>query len=155
MPGLVPFGCARRIACAPKDMRRAKGVLGVLRAGPSSSSMALSSMESEPAVETLPRLALKGNGEVWLLGEAPERPSVEMDMRRRWSWAPVLMALGKGAVGAPVTLLDLAPKMEVKVCWVKEPRRFRAWPSAGELSLADIFGDREVGGDLGVWVWIP
>lgn len=57
------------------------GVVGALRPGPSSSSMAFSSRYSDPAVETLPRRAPKGNGDCWV-GEVP-RPSVEIDMRRR------------------------------------------------------------------------
>lgn len=56
-------------------------MVGALRPGPSSSSMAFSSRYSDPAVETLPRRAPNGNGEVWV-GDVP-RPSVEIDMRRR------------------------------------------------------------------------
>jgi hypothetical protein len=80
VPGLLPPLTPRR-ACAPKDIRRAKGVVGALRPGPSSSSMAFSSNDSEPAVEMLPRRALNGNGDV-CVGE-PDKPSVEIDMRRR------------------------------------------------------------------------
>jgi hypothetical protein len=92
-------------------------VVGLLREGSSSSSIALSLIESEPAVETLPRRAPKGKGED-CVGEVPDRPRVEIDMRRRWSCAvPVVIALGKGAVGAPLAkLLDLPPKIDVKVC---------------------------------------
>lgn len=57
---------------AALDMRRANGVGGLL--GPSSSSMALSGMVSEPAVETLNR---RENAEFWV-GDVPEA-----DMRRR------------------------------------------------------------------------
>jgi hypothetical protein len=81
VPGL-PLGCPRRSAWAPNDIRRVKGVAGLLREGPSSSSMAFSSIESEPAVETLPRRALRGKV---VVGEAPDRPRVDMDMRLRWS----------------------------------------------------------------------
>ena len=81
LPGLAPPPRAPLRACAPKDMRRVKGVVGALRPGPSSSSIALSSRASEPAVETLPRRAPKGNGEAWV-GD-PDNPSVEIDMRRR------------------------------------------------------------------------
>lgn len=82
-PTLVPLRPLKS-ACAPKDMRRAKGVVGTLRAVMSrSSSMADSSMESEPAVEMLARrLRGKKGAEVWM-GEVPERPSVLMDMRLR------------------------------------------------------------------------
>ena len=81
VPGLPP-GCARRRAWVPNDMRRANGVLGLLRAGPSSSSIAFSSIESEPAVEILLRRAPIGS---CCVGDVPDRPRVEMDMRRRWS----------------------------------------------------------------------
>jgi hypothetical protein len=64
-------------------MRRAKGVVGTLRtAGPSSSSIAFSSIESEPAVETLPRRPPNVNG-VLCVGEVPDKPRVEIDIRRR------------------------------------------------------------------------
>jgi len=50
------------------------------------------------------------------------------------------MGPGKGAVGAPEVLLDLAPNMLLKVCWVTELRRCR--PSMGGLlrSLLDMVG---------------
>jgi len=54
VPGLPLPVLTVRSACAPNDIRRVKGVVGVLRAGPSSSSIAFSSMDSELAVETLP-----------------------------------------------------------------------------------------------------
>ena len=81
-----------RSAFAPKLIRRAKGVVGELLAGASPSSMALSSApgDAEAVLEQLswrPRRLPKG--EVWV-GE-PERPRVEMDMRRRW-WAWALAA---------------------------------------------------------------
>lgn len=121
VPGLPPPLTVRR-ACAPNDMRRAKGVVGALRPGPSSSSIAFSSMESEPAVETLPRRPPNANGVDWV-GDVPDKPSVEIDMRRRWSCAAaVVIGPGKGAVGVPDVLLD-RPKMLLNVWEVKEPRR--------------------------------
>jgi hypothetical protein len=113
--------------------------VGTLRAaGPSSSSIALSSKDSEPAVETLPRRAPNVKGVDWV-GDVPDKPRVEIDMRRRWSWtAAVVIGPGKGAVGAPDVLLD-RPKMLVKVWVVKEPRRGFG-DSFGELFsvLADM-----------------
>ena len=61
-------------------MRRTKGVLGAVRAPPpgmSSSSIALSSMESE-LVDMLP---LRTKADV-LVGEVPERPMVVTESRR-------------------------------------------------------------------------
>jgi hypothetical protein len=122
-------------------MRRAKGVVGALRPGESSSSIALSSMESDRSVETLPRRPPKPKG-LDCVGEvpAPDRPRVEIDMRRRWSWeAAVVMGRGKGPVGAPDVLLE-RPNMLLKVCVVKEPRRGRPETSLGLDSLFDIMG---------------
>jgi len=138
VPGLPPPLTVRR-ACAPNDIRRAKGVVGALRPGPSSSSMAFSSMESEPAVETLPRRPPNVNGVDWV-GDVPDKPSVEIDMRRRWSCAAaVVMGPGKGAIGAPDVLLD-RPKMLLNVWEVKETRRGLDEDSLGGLLslLADI-----------------
>ena len=61
-------------------------------------------------------------------------------MRRRWSCAAaVVMGPGKGPVGAPDVLLE-RPKMLLKVCVVKEPRRGLWADSLGGLLslLADI-----------------
>ncbi len=115
-------------------------MVGVLRAGPSSSSIAFSSKESEPAVDTLPRRPPKVKGVDWV-GEVPDKPSVEIDMRRRWSCAAaVVIGPGKGAVGPPDVLLD-RPKMLLKVWVVKEPRRGLAGSLGGLLSLGlDIVG---------------
>ena len=133
MPGL-PEPLADRKACPPNDMRRANGVVGLLRAGPSSSSIAFSSKESEPAVETLPRRPPKVKGVDWV-GDVPDKPRVEIDMRRRWSCAAaVVIGPGKGAVGAPDELLDRA-KMLLKVWVVNEPRRGFADSLGGLLSL--------------------
>lgn len=96
-------------------------------------------MESDPAVDTLPRRAPNGNGLCWV-GEVPDRPSVEMDMRRRWSCAAaVVMGPGNGAVGPPEVLLD-RPKMLLKVWLVNEPRRLWVAASLGGvvLPLADM-----------------
>jgi hypothetical protein len=116
-----------RKACAPTDMRRVKGLFGLLRERPSSSSMALSSMDSERSVETLLRRPPQAKGDA-CVGELPDRPRVEMDMRRRWSWTEaVVMGPGKGPGGPPVALgLLVRPKIELKVCVVKEPRRARS-----------------------------
>jgi len=122
-------------------MRRTKGVVGALRAGASSSSMALSSMASEFAVETLPRLT-KGKAAPWV-GDVPDKPSVEMDIRRRWSCAALAIGLGNGDVGLPEVLFD-RPKMLLKVCVVNEPRR--ALPSLASLSLLlDILDGLDAG----------
>jgi hypothetical protein len=50
------------------------------------------------------------------------------------------MGPGNGAVGAAEVLLDLPPKMLLKVCWVTELRR--CLPSMGGLlrSLLDMVG---------------
>lgn len=75
-----------RNALAPKLMRRANGDDGAVT-GESPSSIALSSsvvvVVPVPMLEMLSRrdLAEGAKGEVWV-GEQPERPSVEMDMRR-------------------------------------------------------------------------
>ena len=79
----------------PKLMRRTNGVVGAVLALPcaaSSSSMALSSMESE-LVDMLPRRMPKGTP---LLGEVPERPRVVMERRRRSLAAGLGGATGKG-----------------------------------------------------------
>lgn len=94
-------------------MRRANGVVGAERPTMSSSSIALSSMASELAVETLPRLP-NGKGAP-CVGDVPDKPSVEMDIRRRWSCAAaVVIGPGNGDVGPPALLLD-RPKMLLKV----------------------------------------
>lgn len=149
-PGLPLFVLARR-AWAPTDMRRVKDAFEGRRAGPaepagpSSSSIALSSSESERS-ETLPRRPPKEKG-VACVGDVPDKPSVEIDKRRRWSWAAAVeIGPGKGAVGPPV-LLD-RPKMELKVWVVKEPRRF--WVAEGGVfSLLDMaVGGKAVGGGV-------
>ena len=99
-------------------------------------------MESEPAVETLPRRPPgKPNPEV-CMGDVPERPSAEMDMRRPGVVA-VVTGAGCGAtaeVGPDVLLVR--PKRAVKVLEVKEARRWRGEPevSGGELFSSDIVG---------------
>jgi hypothetical protein len=85
--GLVPpwDGRALRIAWAPKLMRRAKGVVGAVRAfaveDGSSSSIALSSIESELLVDILVRRMPKGVAPA--NGADPDRPTVEIESRRR------------------------------------------------------------------------
>jgi len=116
------------------------GVVGALRPGLSSSSMADSSIESERSVETLPRRPPKAKGAA-CVGDVPDRPSVEIDIRRRWSWAAaVVMGPGKGAVGPPDVLFD-RPNMLLKVWLVKEPRRARVEVSELEVSLLDMVAD--------------
>lgn len=112
---------------------------GADRPGPgeSSSSIALSSIESERSVETLPRRPVKPNG-ADCVGDVPDRPSVEIDIRRLWSCvAAVVIGRGKGAVGAPEVLLE-RPNILLNVCVVKEPRRALPEMSLGLDSLFDI-----------------
>lgn len=93
-------------------------------------------MESERSVETLPRRGPKEKGAA-CVGDAPDKPSVEIDIRRRWSCTAAVVtgpALGNGAVGLPAMLFD-RPKMLLKVWVVKEPRRARVAGSVGMLSL--------------------
>ena len=80
LPGLPP-GRYPLMADVPKLMRRVKGVLGAVLALPdamSSSSMALSSIESE-LVDMLSRRMPKAAG---LVGEVPDKPIVLTDSRR-------------------------------------------------------------------------
>jgi hypothetical protein len=113
-------------------MRRVKEAR---RAGLSSSSIALSSIESDCSVEMLLRRPPK-KGEI-CVGDVPDRPRVEMDTRRRcWSCAAAVeIGPGKGAVGWPV-LFD-RPKMELNVWVVKEPRRFCV-AEGGVFSVLDM-----------------
>ena len=76
-PGLVPPRMPRIACAAPKLMRRAKGVVGAVRAK-SSSSTAFSSIESE-LVDMLARRRKEAEG----VGEVPESPSVVMESLRR------------------------------------------------------------------------
>lgn len=99
---------------APKLMRRTKGVLGPLLACPSSSSMALSSMDE--LVEMLPRRLPKVAG---LVGEVPERPIVVTERRRpRGSAAPLL-----GPESEPFPLDGLRWKRLESAACVMELRR--------------------------------
>lgn len=80
LPGLPP-GRYPLMADAPKLMRRTKGVAGAVLAlpgGMSSSSTALSSMESE-LVDMLSRRMPNAAG---LVGEVPDRPMVVTERRR-------------------------------------------------------------------------
>lgn len=121
----------------PKLMRRTKGVPGAVLALPagvaSSSSMALSSIESE-FVDMLPRRMAKG---VVLVGEVPERPIVVTERRRRW-----------GSLKEPLAAYDAAlepadgPRWKrlERAAWVMELRRWAGGTAAlpprplGELS---------------------
>lgn len=124
----APVRTSRR-ARAPKLIRRARGVVGAVTDNPSpSSSMTLSSIAVPlvPALETLPRLEASAvKGEVWV-GEVPDRPSVEMDTRRRLCTLAAAVAIGLGKAAVPaVALVGERLNRPVKV-WpgVKEPRRF-------------------------------
>ena len=122
-PGLFPRpGRMLRMAWAPKLMRRVNGVVGAVRElkAASSSSMALSSIESEPLVDRLPRRRLKGVG--MPVGEVPERPTVETDSLLRWSMA---VAMGPGMVGAPEATELLRWNRLVKAAEVTDGRRLR------------------------------
>ena len=104
----------------PKLMRRTKGVAGAVLAllpgGTSSSSMALSSMESE-LVDMLPRRMGKAGV---LVGEVPERPIVVTERRRRCASLKDPLA-GKGP---PLELAD-GPRWKrlERAAWVMELRR--------------------------------
>lgn len=128
-PALPPFpDRIFRTAFAPKLMRRTNGVLGAVRALPtSSSSTAFSSMESEVLVDMLERRALCGPG---LDGEEPDRPKVEMERRRRWSFmAAVVMGPEKAEIPWDVELFLW--KRLAKAAEVTEPRR--GWSPEGAL----------------------
>jgi hypothetical protein len=116
-----------RIAWAPKLMRRANGVVGAVRAliaDGSSSSMALSSIESELLVDMLALRMPKGVAPA--VGEDPDRPRVEMDKRRRWSFiAAVVTGPGKTPVPVPVEVELLRGKRLEKAADVTELRRGR------------------------------
>lgn len=113
-------------------MRRVYGVVGLLRPGPSSSSMALSSIESERSVEMLARRPPNPKGEFWV-GDVPDKPRVEIDIRRRCSCGAAALGAGKGAVGAAVLLGR--PKSAVRAEALMEPRLARE-ASAEPFSLS-------------------
>jgi hypothetical protein len=127
--------------------------VGTLREVSSSSSIALSLIELEPAVETLPRRAPNGKAVV-CTGDVPDRPrAAETDIRRPVVAPVVEIALGKGEVGVvpSAMLLGLPPKIDEKVCCVKDPRRFRIAPSVGLLSWLDIMVAFGLFGEVRVW----
>lgn len=106
-------------------MRRTKGVVGaVLGLLPkSSSSMALSSIESEllELVDMLPRRMPRAEAP---LLEAPDRPKVVTERRRRcWSFRPLLDWPAKGG---PLELVG-GPRWKrfERAAWVMELRRWR------------------------------
>lgn len=115
-------------------MRRASGEVGAVT-GESPSSTALSSNVDEaepvPALETLSRReAPAAKGDVWV-GE-PDRPRVEMDMRRPVCVLAAAEAIGPGKAEVPVALVGERPKMLVKGCpGEKEARRSRDVAMAG------------------------
>lgn len=121
----MPVPARSRSALAPKLMRRASGdvVVGdVDAASPSSMTLSSTLVDPVPALEMLPRRdAPGGKGDVWG-GELPDRPRVEMDMRRRvWALAAaVAMGLGKAGGG---------PTVEEGLLVGERPNRpFHAWP---------------------------
>ena len=121
MPGLVPPRAFRMAWVAPKLMRRVKGVTGGPR-GPSSSSMAFSSIESG-FVDILPR-RMKAEG---VVGDVPERPSVVTESLRRWSLtAAATRGVGNDEVAGGCCETELFRKRLVKALEVMEPRRWRA-----------------------------
>ena len=100
-PGEPPVRLSRR-ARAPKDIRRAKGVVGSI-VGASPSSMTDSSdcpEENEPDLGEYPK------GEVWV-GETPERPIVLIDIRRRVCALAAAVAIEPGNGGVVMLLLLL------------------------------------------------
>jgi len=124
-PGLPPPPLPRRVrmAWAPKLIRRVNGVVGAVRPplpGPSSSSMAFSSMESE-LVDMLPRRNAD-MAEV-LVGEVPDNPRVETESLRRWASVLVFM-VAEGKTGVPATVLPRW-RREAMATWVMEARRSR------------------------------
>lgn len=118
---------------APKLTRRTKGVVGAVLERPSSSSMALSSMDE--FVEMLPR-RMKVAG---VVGEVPDRPMVVTERRRplRGSAAPLL-----GPENEPFPLEGPRWKRLDNAAWVMEPRR---WATPGPLVLSDMMCGREIG----------
>lgn len=103
-PGLLAPGVRMlRIAwVAPKLMWRVYGVVGAVRADViSSSSIALSSIVSELLVDRLPRRMLLNCEE--LVGDVPDRPSVVMERRRRWSFMAE-EAIEPGKTGVAIEL---------------------------------------------------
>lgn len=113
-PGLTGPRAPRMAWAAPKLIFRVKGVTGAGRDGVSSSSMAFSSAESE----LVDRLARRRKAEV-LVGDAPERPTVVTESRRRWSLAAA-NDVGKGWV-----VVELLRNRLVKALEVIDPRRCR------------------------------
>lgn len=94
LPAEEPF-LASRSAFAPKLMRRANGVVGMLEAGGLSSSKGLSSTDPEFALEMLSaRGRVVANGMGWLFHMPFDNPTVFTERRR----GP---KLGGGAAGRP------------------------------------------------------
>ena len=109
-----------RKALAPKLMRRANAVLGVVAgaeasASPSSMTLSSSAVEPEPALEALSRRAgAVPKGEV-CVGDDPERPRVVMDMRRRFWALTAAVAMDPGKGGVPLLAPGDRPKMPESV----------------------------------------
>lgn len=101
-PGEPPVRLSRS-ARAPKDIRRAKGVVGSI-VGASPSSITDSSdcpEENEPDIGEYPK------GEVWV-GETPARPIVLIDIRRRVCALAAAVAMEPGNGGVAMLLVLLA-----------------------------------------------
>ena len=111
----------------PKLMRRVKGVTGAVRGPKSSSSTALSSIESE-LLELLDMLPRRMPREGAPLEEVPERPSVVTERRRRWESGMVGLWPEKGG---PLVLEEGGPRWKRfdRAAWVMELRRMRGLTS--------------------------
>lgn len=111
----------------PKLMRRVKGVVGavlVAPCSPSSSSIALSSIEPE-FVEMLPRRILVKTEEV-LVGDVPESPMVLTESRRLC--ASLAAPLPGGGIGGMLPLDGLREKRLERAACVIELRRLAMLP---------------------------
>lgn len=135
-PGLEPAGARmERMALAPKLMRRVKGVVGAVRDEDSSSSIAFSSMESEPFVEMLPRRSPPTpTGPVAEAGPGPpESPRVVTERRRRGSLAAAIEEAA-WVPTVPVEVELLLWKRLENAADVTDPRRSRGPVEVGLTS---------------------
>lgn len=136
-PGLPGPVRRLRIAWAPKLMRRAKGeVAPVLE--DSSSSMALSSINSELLVEILPlRIPNVAFPE---LGDVPDSPTVVTDSRRRWSLAAANVTDSR-LLPLPAEVELLRWKRLENVAEVIEPRRSLEGPLVLSFDMLILVND--------------
>jgi hypothetical protein len=134
-------------------MRRMKGVTGAVRLPAlSSSSMALSSIESE----FVDMLARRRRAEA-VVGEVPDRPTVVTDSLRRGSL--IVDAKGVGKLAAGGCAIELARKRLVKALEVTDPRRCCRAISLGLLGFeSEIFDmlDERIGKpvDTGIRIFV-